>query len=265
MLFDRNRLMSRISWIAIFCAALLQPATGLRAAQERTGPLTLVINYRCAAVNRPSFRNSIVKVDVPRFERWKTEGVLQGYNLLFNWYVDENTWDLMAVFTFHTYADVQRWRDIQRISPGGLSPESLRLGVPTNTYSADLNWHGTAPDARTHSIKSVFFVIPYDVVNMDEYKPYVSGYVVPQIDGWIREGVLVSYNLYLNRYYAGRPWDSLLILEYKDLESFGQRESVIAKVRAALSADPKWKALSENKKSLRTEKETVLAEDLSRR
>jgi hypothetical protein len=89
--------------------------------------------------------------------------------------------------------------------------------------------------------------------------------VVPQIDGWIREGVLVSYGLYLNRYYAGRPWDSLLILEYKDLESFGQRESVIAKVRAALSADPKWKALSENKKNLRTEKETVLAEDLSRR
>jgi len=103
------------------------------------------------------------------------------------------------------------------------------------------------------------------VVKMDEYKPYVSGYVIPQLEGWIREGVLASYNLYLNRYYAGRPWDSLLILEYKDMESFGQRESVIAKVRAELNADAKWKALSENKKNIRTEKESVLAEDLSKR
>ncbi len=113
--------------------------------------------------------------------------------------------------------------------------------------------------------KSVFFVIPYDVVDLEEYKPYVAGYVIPQMDGWIREGVLRSYSLYLNRYYAGKPWDSLLILEYKDMESFGQRENVIAKVRAALSTDPKWKALSDNKKNLGTEKETVLAEELKRR
>src|SRR5260370_23588051 len=113
--------------------------------------------------------------------------------------------------------------------------------------------------------KSVFFVIPYDVVDLEEYKSYVAGYVIPQMDGWIREGVLRSYSLYLNRYYAGNPWDSLLILEYKDMESFGQRENVIAKVRAALSTDTKWKALSDNKKNLGTEKETMLAEEVKRR
>jgi hypothetical protein len=265
MLFDRNRLIPQISRIAIVCAALLLPATSLRAAQEQSGPVTLIITYRCAAANRPSFRNSIVTVDKARFEKWKTDGTLQDYSLLFNWYVDENTWDMMAVLTFHTYADVARWREIERSSPGGLSHESLRLGAPTNTYSADLAWHGIAPDAKTHSSKSVFFVIPYDVINIGEYKPYVSGYVIPQLEGWMREGVLASYNLHLNRYHAGRPWESLLILEYKDMESFGQRERVIAKVRAALNADPKWRALSENKKNIRTEKESVLAEDLSSR
>jgi len=79
------------------------------------------------------------------------------------------------------------------------------------------------------------------------------------------EGVLRSYSLYLNRYYAGKPWESLLVLEYKDMDSFGQRENVVTKVRAALSADPKWKAFSENKKNIRTEKEPVLAEELKRR
>jgi hypothetical protein len=136
------------------------------------------------------------------------------------------------------------------------------LGGPANTYSADLTWHGRAPNEEGDSSKSVFFVIPYDVVNMEEYKPYVTGYVIPQADGWIKEGVLTSYSLYLNRYYAGKPWDSLLILEYKNLRSFGQRENVVAKVRAALSADAKWKALAENKKNIRIEKESVIAEEL---
>jgi len=34
MMFDRNRQIHQISLIAILCAALLQPATGTKAAQE---------------------------------------------------------------------------------------------------------------------------------------------------------------------------------------------------------------------------------------
>jgi len=251
--------------VAITCATLLLSLTNLIAEPEKDGPTTLIITYRCAPANRASFRDSIMKSDIPRFEKWKSVRTLASYHLLFNWYVDENTWDMMAVLGFHQYADVARWREIERSLPGGLSQESLRLGTPTNTYSADLTWQGSAPGAEGHSSNSVFFVIPYDVVNLEEYKPYVAGYVIPQTEGWIREGVLSSYRLYLNRYFAGKPWDSLLILEYKNMESFGQRENVIAKVRAALTADAKWKALSENKKNIRTEKESVLADELSAR
>ena len=162
-----------------------------------------------------------------------------------------------------------------RMSRAGVRLSGLRLVVcqqfrfssvpPTNTYSVDLTWQGVARSAKGVSEESVFFAIPYDVANIEAYKPYVVGYLIPQIEGWIREGVLSSYSLYLNRYYAGKPWDSLLILEYKDLESFGQRERVIAKVHAALSADPRWKSLSDNKQNIRTEKESVLAEELDRR
>jgi hypothetical protein len=62
------------------------------------------------------------------------------------------------------------------------------------------------PGVKGDTSKSVFFVIPYDVANLEDYKPYVAGYVIPQMDGSIREGVLRSYSLYLNRYYAGRAW-----------------------------------------------------------
>lgn len=242
---------------------LATPALNSVAAQEQSGPTTLIITYRCLPANRAHFRDSVEKTEIKRFEKWKSAGVLQDYRLLFNWYADANTWDMMAILSFHKYADLAGWKEIERNSPGGLSDETLRWGAPSNTYSADLTWHETAPGAKSGSEKSVFFVIPYDVTNLEEYKPYVDGYVIPQMKGWIREGILASYNLYLNRYYAGVPWDAMLVLEYKDLESFGQRESVVRKVRAALSSDPKWKALSDNKKNIRTEKESTLADELT--
>jgi hypothetical protein len=248
--------------IRIGLFALLLWAAGAGVAAGQSGPTSIIITYRCSAASRPLFRDSLVSKDLPRFAKWKKAGVIKDYRFLFSWFVVENTWDSMALLTFNKYADVNRWREIENISPGGLTEESLRLGAPNNTYSADLTWRGVAPIAKVDSSKSVFFVIPYDVVSLEEYKPYVAGYVVPQIEGWIKEGVLASYSLYLNRYYAGKPWDSLLILEYKDLESFGQREKTVAKVRAALSADTKWKTLSDNKKNIRTEKEPVLADEL---
>ena len=145
-----------------------------------------------------------------------------------------------------------------------MSQESLRLGAPSNTYSADLGWQQVSPDAKSNSGKSAFFIVPYDVANIDEYKPYAAAYVIPQMNGWIREGILSSYSLYLNRFYTGKPWDALLVLEYKNLESFGERERVKDKVRATLRADATWKAISENKKNIRTEKETALADELTR-
>lgn len=248
--------------LVIACGALLVATSRPSAAQQTSGPTSLIITYRCSPANRPAFRDSVEKTELARFEKWKRSGVIGSYRLLFNWYADEDTWDLMAIFGFHQYTDLARWQEIERTSPGGLSPAALRLGAPSKAYSADQSWHELPAAAENARSKSVFLVIPYDVANMEEYKPYVADYVIPQVKGWIREGILTGYSLYLNRYYAGKPWDALLILEYKDLESLGQRESVIAKVRATLSQDPKWKAISDNKKNVRTEKEPVIAEEL---
>ena len=206
-------------------------------AQQVGGPTRLIITYRCPAANRPAFREAVELTETARFEKWKDAGVIQDYHLLFNWYADEDTWDMMAILSFQKYTDIARWHEIERTAPGGLSPASLWLGVPIKTYSADQAWHESTANT---SGKSVFLVIPYDVANMEEYKSYAADYVIPQTKGWLREGILTSYNLYLNRYYAGRPWDALLVLEYRDLESLGQRESVIARVRATLSQDPKF-------------------------
>src|ERR1700682_1286817 len=143
---DRNRFTTLILRVAISCAALLLPASNFSASSQQSGPTTLIITFRCAPANRAAFRESIAMNEIPRLEKLKRAGMLENYRLFFNWYVDENTWDMMAVLSFRQYADVARWREIERTSPGGLSRESLRLGAPTMTYSVDLTWHGTAPN-----------------------------------------------------------------------------------------------------------------------
>ena len=106
-------------------------------------------------------------------------------------------------------------------------------------------------------------MLPYDyTVSPDEYVTYLRDYVRPQASGWIEEGVLHSYQMFIGRDVGGRPWSSLLLLEHNNDEALGARASVIAKVRATLRGDPAWKALSDRKQSVRVERAMILADEL---
>jgi hypothetical protein len=52
------------------------------------------------------------------------------------------------------------------------------------------------------------------------------------------------------------------MLQYRDEAGLERREEVVAKVRQALSADPAWKGISDNKKAVRAEKQAALADEL---
>jgi hypothetical protein len=231
--------------------------------QSRTsGPTVLVIAYRCNPEKRAELREQVVKTGLVRFEEWKKQGIVKEYRILWNSYLDSETFDMLALLTFDKYSDVARWKEVERTAPGGLSGDSLKLVTMAVTHSLDLVRQGASPQPSVRG-KSVFFVIPYDyLVSTDEYVKYVEGYVVPQFEGWLKENVLASYRAYLSRYNTSRAWGSLIFLEYRDHDAFGLRESTVAKVRKDLQADPAWKALSENKQRVRVEKQTIIAEEL---
>jgi hypothetical protein len=108
-------------------------------------------------------------------------------------------------------------------------------------------------------------MIPYEYYpasSLDEYTKYVSGYVIPQFDSWIRDNILVSYSILVNRFQTSRPWQALFVLEYRDTEAFGEREKEVDKVKAELQKDDAWKSLGDRKLKIRTEKQTATAEEL---
>lgn len=225
-----------------------------------SGPTALVIMYRCAPAQRVELRGRMVETGLRQFEDWKRRGTVASYHILFSRYVNTDAWDMMALIRFSHSPDAERWKEVERSMPAGLGPDTLRLTTAVNTYPADLMLEGESPGSHEHPL---YLVVPYTYsVSTPAYLTYADHYIKPQFDGWLAEGILASYQLFLQRYSGVQPWDSLIVLKYKDEESLGARERIKEKVRERLESNPSWKAISESKQSIRTEKESVIADEL---
>lgn len=238
---------------AVLAAAAQQDPRG-------SGPTALLIMYRCAPAHRVELRRRIAETGLRRFEEWKGQGLLASYHILFSRYVNTDAWDMMALLKFSHDMDAQRWKEVERSTPAGLAPDTLALTTAVNTYPADLMLEGQAQGSYKDP---VYLVVPYAYsVSTPAYLAYADHYIKPQFDGWLAEGVLASYELFLQRYSGVQPWDSLIVLKYKDEESLGAREKIKEKVRQRLQSNPSWKAIGESKQNIRTEKESVIADEL---
>ena len=230
---------------------------------KQAGPRSLLIALNCKPADRPALRRAIQTSAVSRLSALAKDGALRSYRVLFNRFVDTDTWDALIVLEFSGDAGSQTWAAIEAVSPAGLDPEAAKLLTAGVTYQADLVSHQELPP-QAGSGKHVYLVIPYtiDPNSPDDYVKYAQGYVVPQLQGWMKEGVLSRWDLFVSRYAAGRPWQAALVLEYRDEAAFGRRDEVIAKVRSDLAQNAEWKAISDNKHKMRTELRAVTAEEL---
>jgi hypothetical protein len=248
----------------LLLAHVLAAIAAVPAAHAEGGPTSILINYHCEPASRPAFRIYLQQDLLPRLAKLKQQGVLSSYQILFNPFTQPATWDAMTVMRFASFAQTQRWKEIERTQPGGLNAAGLRLAKPIDTYSADATWEGQADDPGSDT-DSVYYVIPYEYSSGDQYRKYVDAYVIPQVSGWMREGVLGGYQIFMNRFQVGRPWDSLFVYRYRNLEAFGRREEVVAKVRKTLVGNAEWRQFGDIKQSIRTESENTIAEALQPR
>ena len=223
--------------------------------------LSLIITYQTAPANRPALRHELEQSTAQELARWKRDGHLKQYNVLFNRYVDSDNWDAMAVLTFSTPEDLYRWRAVERARPAALSGKGLAVATSIHTAPVDAK---RADALQAKSPNAVYVVIPYKtLVPADEYEKYADGYVIPQFKGWMEEGVLAGYSLYTSQFPAGRPWNAVVLLQYKDEAALSARDAVVGRVRERLKDNPEWKAISDSKKSVRNEEQVVIADSIA--
>jgi hypothetical protein len=259
-MFSKSLWPRKILFVAIMAVTSVAGATPVTADRVNDGPTTTIMTYKTAPSNRAALRQYMQKKGLPQFQRWKTSGVVGDYRVFLNRYVDNENWDMLIVLTFNKYADVAKWNAVERDNPAGLSKQALMWTTSINTTPSDLMHSKSAQQAPENP---VYVILPYDYsVSTQEYLAYLEAYVAPQYDGWLDEGIMTKYDLYLARYGNARFWSALFILEYRNDEALGKRDKVMAKVRARLREIPSWKAISDSKQNIRVGRQYVIAEEL---
>ncbi|MDE2043412.1 MAG: hypothetical protein KGJ05_10085, partial [Alphaproteobacteria bacterium] len=220
------------------------------ALDDASSPATLVIAYKSSPAQRVAFRSWWKTAGQARFKRWQHDGVFADSHILFsNW--AGAPYDALAILDFKHVTDIKAWQAIETSSPGGLTPDAMKFGAPAYTAISDAVAHG----AMTQTGSPTYLVTFYDVsADPATYRSYIKGYVEPQMVGWMKDGAMARYDLYVNAEPAGAQWQSMLVLDYNGLEGLARRETVKVNVRHSLAANPDWKKLSENKSEVRKEK-----------
>jgi hypothetical protein len=241
--------------------ALVGGATHLRAQQNGNGPCCLVIAYKTAPELRPKLREYLGGRGLEQFHAWQKQGVFERFELYFSSFSNQNSADFTAVLHFAHFSDIAGWSRIEREAAGGLATAKDSSLIPVSTDLADEYRSGVGgtkvPDG------DVCVLIPYTVnTSMEIYRSYVDGYVVPQLEGWIKRGAMVSYAILMNQNGAGSAWDSMLVLEYRGYAGLAQREVLKAKVREDLASNQAWQKWSLDKSHTRTEGKLTVVEPI---
>lgn len=248
----------------LFALVSLAPAAqaeDISATWRDQGARSLIISYKTAPGDRLAVRAAMKTGEAARLQALKARGDLESFHLLANRYIDAGGWDFMAILDFKDAAALARWKAVEEKTPAGLGPDALKRVSWVESVPTDRMFANAAPP-RAGGPAPVYLVVPYDyLVSIDEYLAYVKGYLVPQTDGWIADGALASYGVYLSRYPAGRVWSAQLVLAYRGDAGLAHRDATTRTVRAHLAAtSAEWKAFADNKQKLRTEKQPVVAD-----
>lgn len=250
--------------LAFSTAAMLagvQPGAQAAPAADPTaaGTTALVLEYHASPVNRLPLRQYMQTEGLQQLEKWKTEGLLSAYKVLFSRWNDNQNWDMMTLLNFPNAATMAKWKEVEAVMPAGMPQKTLALVNKIDTNPGDLYLEG-----GTSKGSGVYVVIPYDyLVPTDKYMAYLRGYLVPQLDGWLKEGVLNQYSVYLGRYVVGRHWSALMFYEYNGDAGLGLREKTQAKVRADLvQNNASWVEWSKDKGQYRVNRQYIIADEL---
>ncbi len=173
-----------------------------------------------------------------QLSNWRHSGLLNQVRLLRSDESSESNFELLGTLEFSDEPAMKRWQEAA----------SAELGEGVNIIASDVLAHlETGP---RDSSGSVFVVMQYDVmVPRPEFQNYIDGYQLPEMVVRLEAGGLLAYTSYYKHSGYDAPWQSLLVVEYRDEHAY----EVSADVNSALG-----KELAKTDKTFSMYRETKL-------
>ncbi len=238
-----------------FRAVLALVATISAFPAEAASP-SLVAALHARPVDRPALKRAVGTIQTAALKAWRAEGMLTGYRLLFARYPDSGQWDVLEILRFKDETALARWRSAVG-EP--FAPQVLAFAQSVETTATKLV-RGEGTQCRNPAV----LVIPYEtLVSAADYAAYLDGYTVPQFRVWMKSGVLDGYDILVSSYPAGRRWNALITLRYRDDVALGRRDEIVQSARDELANDHAWKTFADSKKNVRTEQVLTVADEVS--
>lgn len=248
---------------ALALLLLFQGSLARSVSASETGPIALLVTYKCPPQNRPALREHLEGAGGVQLAEWRKQKKFTESLLLFGLDAKEDSWDALLLLRFESWAQYWAWKEVERTFPAGLAKNARALTSAVSSTLSELAWQASAPQEKRPSGKPVYMVRPYFFKDRELYRKFFEAYNKPQFQLWLRDGALNRYWGLLNQHPSGNIWGVMLIYEYPGWEAVTGRDSVKGAVGPELRSNPAWDVLNDVKGGIRETGRVTLAEALA--
>lgn len=226
-----NRFQRTVSRAALVLSALLAVTSVAQFAHASSSYILLT-----APVGAENSKNL-----AQQLSKWRQMGLVSDAQLLANDTEDKSMYEQLGILEFHNEAARDRWQKVGK----------SQVGKDVIVTPVEALAHGEKTPRNSN--KSIFVVAQYDVlVSKAKWKKYVDNYLVPDMNERIKEKIMGRYTSFYVDKGANRPWQSLLIMEYKNPHALEISEEVKDKISDKLvKSSKRFKKILADKHDIR--------------
>lgn len=180
---------------------------------------------------------------------WQRTGAVSQVQLFESQPEEQSTFQLFGIVSFSDDALLQAWK------------HSHSSAIPEDVVVAEVDVLASLGNLSQAPTDFVFVMMQYDVlVDRPEFEDYIDGYQLAEMVVRESDGGLVAYTSYFAHADSVAPWQSLIIMEYRDEAALADSKAVNKALGEELmKRDPRFASFKRTKDHIRTKTGTTLA------
>lgn len=235
------------------------PVAGLARPDD---PVCIVIGFDAKPERRTEFHAYLKGEGSKALDGWKAAGKISDYQIVFQNFDECNgAPDALLIVTFAKFVDSYGWTDVEIESPSGLTPAGVKLAKARYSVIVERISHRRVDTPSTAAFEVSLYTTTKDKA---AYRKFAREYPTALFENWIGQGAVSEYSIYVPLQPYGHPWDSMIILGYKDAAAHAGSNKVKTKSYADLANDVAYNSQAVTRDAMRTKVNECFYHPISR-